>query len=126
MVLALVDDLLFSSRIRAAAERTGRPISFVRSRAALLPEIAKTRPDLVIIDLDRESLDPIGAIRDVKSLADGHAVPMVGFVSHVHADLIDAARRAGCDQVLARSAFVNRLPDLFAKARPDSPEPSRS
>ena len=36
-------------------------------------------------------------------------VPTLGFVSHVHDDVIARARAAGVDQVLARSAFVDRL-----------------
>jgi len=40
-------------------------------------------------------------------------VPTVGFVSHVQANLIADARRAGVDQVLARSAFVTQLPQLL-------------
>jgi hypothetical protein len=40
-------------------------------------------------------------------------------VSHVRGDLIDAARAAGIDQVLARSAFVTKLPDLIASTPVD-------
>jgi hypothetical protein len=31
-------------------------------------------------------------------------------------DLLDAARRAGADDVLPRSAFASRLPDILAGA----------
>ena len=114
MVLAVVDDLLFSSKIRAVAERTGRPTTFVRSRSAVLPEIRSKRPDLVIIDLDRATLEPMGVIGDIKAQPDLGDLRVIGFVSHVNADLIAAARDAGIDLVLARSAFVTRLPELLA------------
>jgi hypothetical protein len=39
---------------------------------------------------------------------------IAGFASHVHVDRMQSAREAGCDEVLARSAFVAALPSLFA------------
>jgi hypothetical protein len=40
-------------------------------------------------------------------------IPTLGFVSHVDSPTIEAARRAGVDRVLARSAFVEQLPELL-------------
>jgi CheY-like chemotaxis protein len=115
MILALVDDLLFGSRIRAVAERTGRTVVFA-GRGAVVRDVRASRPDLIIIDLDRSAQDPMAAIREIKADADPavSGVMIVGFVSHVRGDLIDAARAAGIDQVLARSAFVTKLPELVA------------
>jgi DNA-binding NarL/FixJ family response regulator len=117
MILALVDDLLFASRIRAVAERAGRPIVFA-GRDGVVENVRTSRPDVIIIDLDRSSSDPMAAIRELKSHADPavSGVRIVGYVSHVRGDLIDAARAAGIDVVLARSAFVMKLPELVAAA----------
>ena len=114
MVLAVVDDLLFSSKIRAVASSTGRPVAFVRDRAAIVASIRERQPSLVIFDLDRASLDPIGAIAEIRSQTDLAGVRLVGFASHVHADLFAAARAAGIDLALARSGFVTALPELMA------------
>jgi hypothetical protein len=67
---------------------------------------------VVILDLDREALDPIGVIREIRALSDLAGVRLVGFGSHVHAEVFAAAREAGCDRVLARSGFVAALPEL--------------
>ena len=117
MIVAVVDDLLFSSKIRSVAEQVACPISFVRKADAVIPEVQAKRPQLVIVDLDRASLDPVGAVRALKSDAELRDTKVVGFVSHVHADKIAAAREAGIDVVLARSAFVAQLPTLVAGAR---------
>jgi hypothetical protein len=37
----------------------------------------------------------------------------LGFVSHVQTDTIAAAKAAGIDDVLARSAFADRLSDIL-------------
>ena len=113
-VLAVVDDLLFSSKIRAMADRAGQTVVFSRSRAAVLPDILAHAPRLVIVDLDRAALDPIATIREIKSRPDLAELKVIGYVSHVHTDLIEDARRAGIDLVLARSAFVTKLPELLA------------
>jgi len=117
MVVALVDDLLFGSRIRAAAERTGRPIAFAK-RETLMDAVAATPPHLVVVDLDRSQMDPMAAIRQLRAHPDAaiSRVPIVAYVSHVRGDLIDAAREAGATLVLARSAFVAKLPELMADA----------
>lgn len=114
MVLAVVDDLLFSSKIRAVADRAGETVAFARSRAVVIPEILAKQPHVVILDLDRATLDPIATIRDIKARPDLAAIRVVGFVSHVHAEIIEAARAAGIDLVLARSAFVARLADIVS------------
>ena len=113
MVLAVVDDLLLGSKIRAAARQTGRTVVFSRDAGRALDDIRAQRPELVIVDLDRAPLDPIGLVRDIKSSADLSSLRVVGFVSHVNEPAIAAARDAGADRVLARSAFVRLLPSLL-------------
>jgi DNA-binding response OmpR family regulator len=119
MVLAIVDDLLLGSKIRASADAAGRTVTFVRGRGDVLAEIRAKQPALVIFDLDGTA-DPIGAIRAVKAQDDLRGLQIVGFVSHVHTDRIVAAREAGIDVVLARSAFFSSLPTLLAST-PDPP-----
>jgi DNA-binding NarL/FixJ family response regulator len=88
----------------------------IRSAARSRSCAAGPRCYLVIFDLDREALDPLSAVREIKAQPDLAHVFTVGFVSHVHTDTIEAARHAGIDLVLARSAFVGRLPQLLASA----------
>jgi hypothetical protein len=47
-------------------------------------------------------------------------VKTVGFLSHVQKDLAVAAREAGCDRVVARSAFTKDLPQILAGRTPDT------
>lgn len=114
MIVAVLDDLMFTSRIRAASEGLGVRVIFARSREAALAAVAEHEPSLVILDLNGRA-DPLGVVAALQ--ARGTSVPTVGFVSHVQADLIDAARTAGVTDVLARSAFVQQLPDILARGR---------
>jgi DNA-binding NarL/FixJ family response regulator len=117
MVLALVDDLMFTSKIRAAAAQLGVPVTFARSSSGALAGMREAAPALVILDLNSARTDPIGTVRSMKADAALATIPTVGFVSHVDTATIDAARRAGVGEVLARSAFTERLGEILERAR---------
>jgi CheY-like chemotaxis protein len=113
MNIILCTDLLFATKISATAKAHNQPFAFARSLDSLqqLLEGAPPHPTL-IIDLNISNIDPLAAI----TLAHCHpaAPTIIAFVSHVQADRAAAARQAGADRVLARSAFVNELPSLLA------------
>jgi CheY-like chemotaxis protein len=113
MILAAVDDLIFASKIRAAAKAAGRGVTFARSSDQVLAEVESAKPELVIFDLDREPLDPLGAIRRIRS-GDARSPRLVAFARHTSVERIAAARAAGIDLVLARSAFFPALGDMLA------------
>jgi DNA-binding NarL/FixJ family response regulator len=76
------------------------------------------RPSLVIVDLNSSRLAPMDAIRAIKGDRELGGTRMLGYVSHVQGDVIAAARAAGCDEVLARSAFSERLGEILMLAAP--------
>ncbi|HEX5068624.1 MAG TPA: hypothetical protein VFV78_00305 [Vicinamibacterales bacterium] len=117
MVMVGVDDLLFQSRIRAAAQSIAAPIRFLRQHDALLTAVREGRPSLVILDLDCDAIHPIAVIREIRSDPELTGIPVVGYASHVHAERLQAARDAGCDRVMARSGFVAALPNLIGSVR---------
>lgn len=117
MILAIVDDLMFTSKIRTAAAQLGVAVTFARSRETALTEMRAAIPSLVIVDLNSARSDPLGTVAAMKADPALSSVPTVGFVSHVQTDLIAAAREAGMDEVLARSAFTARLPEILQRAR---------
>lgn len=111
-ILVVVDDLIFLSKIQHAAALLNVPLE-TASPGGLRAKMVANVPGAVILDLNHRSGQAIDALRAVKEDADTRDVMVVGFVSHVQADLIDAARKAGCDVVLARSAFSQRLPEIL-------------
>jgi DNA-binding NarL/FixJ family response regulator len=113
MVIAVVDDLLFGSKIRAAARTASAPISFAHGRDAVAAAVREKSPELILIDLEGQSGDAIEMIRLIRAEA-GAGPRIIGFGSHVNVERLEAAKQAGCDQALARSAFVSMLPRLFS------------
>lgn len=110
-VHALLDDLFFQSRIEATAEAAGVRVLVSRTPDELIDRLDASGGAGVLVDLALGGADPAAAIRALKQRADPPAV--VAWGSHVDAAALDAARAAGADRVLARSAFTRRLPDLL-------------
>ena len=122
-VVALVDDLMFLSRIREAARRLSLEVKAVRTADALL-EACRSGGRVVIVDLDSRRLratETLLALRADPALKD---VPAIGFFSHVDVERGAAGREGGCDTVLPRSAFVQRLDALLAPFAPGPPAAS--
>ena len=118
MILCAVDDLIFSIKISTAAKALGVDIYFERSPDQVLEGIRQKQPRLVIFDLNSARMQPLSAIAAMKADPELKSIPTLGFVSHVQSDTIAAARKAGIDQVLARSAFSDQLERILTASNP--------
>jgi len=115
-VVVVLADLFFASKVRATAGPAGVRV-VVRSRPAGLVEILRAEgARLVVIDLELRSPDLLAVIREIRSQEDLAGVRLVGFASHMNRAAFEAAREAGVDRTVARSAFVRDLPALLASA----------
>ena len=107
--LVLCDDLIFFSRIAAAARDAGLAVRQARTAAELLNLARPHPPGGVILDLHNPGLDLPAFLAEL--LAACPAMPrVIAYGSHVEAETLRAARKAGCDRVLPRSQFVEELP----------------
>ena len=113
MIVAAVDDLLFSSKIRTVAKQVGAELTFARTPDEILQKLREERPSLLLVDLNSAKADPIATINAIRSDNQLSTVRILGFASHVHVDLIQSARAAGADEILPRSAFAARLPEIL-------------
>ena len=113
MIVCVVDDLIFSIKISTAAKQLGVPMYFERSKASVLQTIRDKQPSLVIFDLNSGRLAPIEAIMAMKSDAALRSIRTLGYVAHVDSETIERARAAGIDQVMARSAFSEKMGDIL-------------
>jgi hypothetical protein len=95
-VAAYVPDLMDRSKLARADVR------FARSPADLVDMEA----DVFVVDLSRPG------VLEVLPALEGRRV--VGFGSHVDVELLEAARVAGCAEVLPRSKFFARAAELLS------------
>ncbi len=112
-ILALVEDLFFAAKIIETAKLVGAEVETLQSSEALLRRSAEEGPSLIIVDLNAPGAERGETIRQLKANCALSGIPVVGFLSHVQADLAEAAKQAGCDRVLPRSKFTAELPQIL-------------
>ncbi len=110
MILAIMNDLIFQSKLQTTAAHLGVPLTVARDASpALQPGASCSR---VLIDLNLSAGDPLAIVRTVR--AAHPTVPVIGYCSHVQQELRHHALEAGCTAVLPRSAFVQQLSELLS------------
>src|SRR5258708_604282 len=113
-ILAVLADLFFMVKINEAAKRAGMAVEFVKSEPDALLK-AREQPSLIIVDLNFGDVDVLKLTSELKSHAETKKIGLLGFVSHVQGELKQQAQQAGCDMVLARSAFSQNLPAILKR-----------
>jgi hypothetical protein len=103
-VATLIQDMLFSSKVREAAKASGLTVQATREPAAFAE--AARGAKLAIVDLRLPA-----AMQALKAVGGGTRT--VGFIDHEKTDVMDAARVHGAE-VMAKGQFANALPKLFA------------
>jgi CheY-like chemotaxis protein len=89
-------------------------IEFVKSEIDAIDK-ARTAPAVMILDLNCAAVDPVRLVTALKTDDETKGVNLIGYVSHVQGELKQQAQQAGCNMVLARSAFSQNLPQLLKR-----------
>ena len=113
MILAALDELMFKVKILETAKRVGARVATASTAGDVLARARAERPALIILDLHAEACAPLEVLKALKADPDLKTIPTLGYFSHVQAEVGQRALDGGCDQVLPRSAFSARLPDLL-------------
>jgi PleD family two-component response regulator len=112
-VLAAVSDLMFVSKISAAAKQAGCSVEYFRDAQALAKKVEGSAPCLVIVDLNNNNIHPIELIASLKADPSTRDATVLAYLSHVQHDLKREAEKAGSDLVLPRSAFSQNLYEIL-------------
>ncbi len=106
-VVMLSGDLMFSSRVKAAAERAGLGFRISGS----LPENETESIRYVILDLSTRS----GLIDEIASQCTQRCPQaiLIAYGPHVHVDKLNRARAASIPTVMTNGQFDSQLSSLF-------------
>ena len=113
-VLAVVSDLFFSVKLTDAAKRSGLALEFVKDAKEVM-ERAQHKPSLIIFDLNFDAAQPLKLISKLKSKPETKGISLIGYLSHIQAELKQQAQEAGCDMVIARSALSQNMLQIFKR-----------
>jgi CheY-like chemotaxis protein len=109
MILALVRDMLFSSRIAETARRLGHPCRVARTVEDFQARLGES-PSLIMVDLTAQGMDLEAALAAVD--AAGRPAPLLAWTTHA---LWKTTRplHARCDRVVTREELTEKLPELL-------------
>ncbi len=123
VTLVLTSNLFFIPRIESAAIRSGMEAIYGDSAAGLLKSTAGRDVALALVDLETEEavwedgLSVLGAALKAKPQdgKDNHSAPapIIAYGPHGDAETLRKARRLGCDAVLTKRDFSQRLLELM-------------
>jgi CheY-like chemotaxis protein len=124
-IFAFIEDLFFLAKIQETSCKLKVKVEFVKTDKDILERLKNNgdeKPSLIIFDLNNANAKPLQTIPKLKKeLKKGTAI--IGFLSHLQADLKVKAQEAGCDMVLPRSSFSQNLPSLLRRhGAGDEPE----
>ncbi|MGH9726977.1 MAG: hypothetical protein ACRD4V_00105 [Candidatus Acidiferrales bacterium] len=113
-IFALVDDIFFQAKMAETAKQAGVELKSFSTGAALLTELERQQPRLVVVDLNarQSATETIAAVRARRA-----EIRVIGFFSHVQTELAAQARDAGCAEVMPRSKFTKELAAIFSQAK---------
>ena len=125
VALVLTSNLFFIPRIESAAIRSGMEAIYGDSAAGLLKSTAGREVALALVDLETdeavwvEGLSILsGALKSkptlsVEGVDNQRASPIIAYGPHGDAETLRKARRLGCDAVLTKRDFSQRLLELM-------------
>jgi CheY-like chemotaxis protein len=115
-LLFVSGDLFFAGKVTSTAGELGLRVDIEGNldRARTIAREAGYR--CVILDLQTPGL----VVADfVDALPEQNRPAVIAFAAHVRADLLEEARRGGCDEVMPRSKFSATLPALLRRSLDD-------
>lgn len=103
--LTIVGNLLFRSKLEVMLSAAGLTQRSLRGGEDPAEVVREFEPALVILDLAHTGLDPLGALRALRSPEVGYSGPILCYGPHVEAELFEQARQLGASEVVANSAM---------------------
>jgi len=118
MIIAIVKDLFFISKIKETAIQLNKKIDFIKNYNELnnflnnIEIMNYENIDLIIIDLNFNDIKPLETILKLKNLEPLKNKKIISYCSHVQQDLMNKAKEMGIE-VMPRSLFTKKLPTII-------------
>jgi len=103
-VAALIEDLLFGSKVQAALQAAGHEVDLISGAVEAWDEVGGI--DLLVIDLTSPDVDGVQLFETLATGGELHGVRTLGFFAHVQPEVRERALAAGFDLVVPRSRMA--------------------
>lgn len=116
-ILIIEDDAVTASIYRRNLERAGFEVALAPDGQAGLESIEQWSPDAVLLDVMMPQLSGINMLKMLRALPSGSALPVVVMTNAYVPQVVNEARAAGANQVLAKGTLTsNSLATAFREA----------
>ena len=112
-VLLVGQNLFFLGRVEAVAEPLGYEVQRAATESVFWEYYTGRRPALILVDLEGDESIWSKILENIPHQSEG-AVNVVAFGPHENVDLLERARKLGCDLVLNKGEFNRDLPKIIA------------
>lgn len=115
IVLALISDLFFVSRVQSAAKNAGltcESLDVYKTAAEFMDGLHSHPPALIVLDLN-SSLPWPEWLPAAKADPKTAPIPWLAFGSHMNPRRLAAARHAGADKVIPKSRLDEELVEML-------------
>jgi CheY-like chemotaxis protein len=109
-VAALIEDLLFGSKVKAALEASGHEVDLISGAVDAWEQVGDI--DVLVVDLTVDDVDGIELVETLATGGELRGVRKLGFFAHVQPEVRERALAAGFDQVVPRSRMAREGPQL--------------
>ncbi len=113
IVCLVADDIFFSSKIQAAAEKLGARTVKVKKQGELHAKTENENIGLVIIDLASKKIDAAEIFMELKNSAYHRHLFCIGYLPHVEKELAGKFLEKGIDLVVPRSRFSREMHSIM-------------
>jgi DNA-binding response OmpR family regulator len=120
--LLLTTDLMLASRVTQAARATAATVEVIGDAATLNSRVAEDHVKRVLLDLNCPGVDLGQLVRSLRE-ASRTDLQVIAVGPHVHRTKLDAARAAGCDQVLTKGQFHRTIDQIVTEEGLDNQRP---
>ncbi len=116
-MLVIDEDLFFAMRAEATLRKMGYESKLLGTYQEALAYAGENDLCLTMMSYGKERLQPLELTRELKALSPN--CPILGYVSHGEIPVMrPLSKEAGCDLLIANSAFATRLPQMIQKLAP--------
>jgi PleD family two-component response regulator len=122
LVLAIVSDVFFYTKLRDALRPQGYRLERARTQEEVVQKAAGLQPVAVVLNMSEEALDPFRALEQIRGDARVKALPVLAFANHEEVETWRRAKELGVTKIVSRNEFSSRLRELIEEVV--SPQPS--
>lgn len=113
-LLLVSTDLTVLARVEGPAHRCAASLTTAADMDQAMARAATEQPDVVILDLTNPKINVGTLVKSLRSSASNRP-RIIAFGPHVHEERLEAARQAGCDEVLSRGGFFGQIDAIVTR-----------